>query len=178
MPIYKSFDIADRVVVVTGGAGILGSLYCRRLAEAGARVVIADLDPDTCRNLAKTIHQETGSICEGIAVDLALEQSVKDWAQRILNLFGSVDVLINNAAAKSPHFFATLESFPLEDWNRVMTVNVTGIFLAVRELGPSMVGRGKGSIINVSSIYGVVGPDQRIYEGSHYEDLGGKSIRH
>jgi NAD(P)-dependent dehydrogenase (short-subunit alcohol dehydrogenase family) len=83
-----------------------------------------------------------------------------------------VDVLINNAAAKSPHFFAPLESFPLEDWNQVMAVNVTGIFLAVRELGPTMAVKGKGSIINVSSIYGVVGPDQRIYEGSHYEDMG------
>jgi NAD(P)-dependent dehydrogenase (short-subunit alcohol dehydrogenase family) len=170
---YKGFDITDKIIVVTGGTGILGALYCRRLAEAGAQVVIADLDPDTCMNLAKTIHQETGSICEGIPVDLAVEQSVKDWAQRILNLFGSVDVLINNAAAKSPHFFAPLESFPLEDWNQVMAVNVTGIFLAVRELGPSMAVKGKGSIINVSSIYGVVGPDQRIYEGSHYEDMGG-----
>ena len=170
---YKGFDITDKVIVVTGGTGMLGALYCRRLAEARARVVIADLDPETCVNLAKTIYQETGSICEGMSVDLAIEQSVKDWAQRILDMFGSVDVLVNNAAAKSPHFFVPLESFPLVDWNQVMAVNVTGIFLAVRELGPSMVVKGKGSIINVSSIYGIVGPDQRIYEESHYEDMGG-----
>jgi len=158
---------------VTGGAGILGALYCRRLAEAGARVVIADLDSAQCQRIAQTIHQETGSVCEAMSVDLSQEPSVKKWAQGILKSFGSVDVLINNAAAKSPRFFAPLERFPLGDWNQVMAVNVTGVFLAVRELGPSMAAKGRGSIINVSSIYGVVGPDQRIYEGSHYEDMGG-----
>ena len=171
---YKAFDIKDRIIVVTGGTGILGSLYCRRLAEAGARVVIADLDQDRCAHLAKTIHDETGSICKGLSVDLANEQSVKKWAESILSTFGSIDVLINNAAAKSSHFFAPLENFSLDDWNQVMAVNVTGIFLTARELGPSMAAKGRGSIINISSIYGIVGPDQRIYEDSHYEDMGGK----
>ena len=80
---------------------------------------------------------------------------------------------MNNAAAKAKGFFAPLESYSLQTWNEVMTVNVDAVFLAVRELGPGMAERGNGSIINVASIYGVVGPDQRIYEGSWYEDLGG-----
>jgi NAD(P)-dependent dehydrogenase (short-subunit alcohol dehydrogenase family) len=163
------FDLTGKVVVVTGGTGILGSLYCRRLAEAGATVVVADLDPQKCAALAA----ETGADAHGLAVDLTDEASVAAWASEIVNRFGRVDVLVNNAASKSPNFFASLESFPLSDWQQVMAVNVTGIFLALKYVGPTMVRQGKGSIINISSIYGVVGPDQRIYEGSWYEDMGG-----
>lgn len=168
----KKFDLTDKVIVVTGGTGILGSLYCRRLAEAGAKVVIADLDQDKCVTLAKEIGNGNDKAL-AFAVNVADESSVKTWASQILDIYGRVDVLINNAAAKSANFFAPLERFPLEDWNQVMAVNVTAMFLTARELGPSMAERGQGSIINISSIYGVVGPDQRIYEGSWYEDLGG-----
>lgn len=169
----KRFSLDDKVIVVTGGAGILGSLYSRRLAEAGAEVVIADVDAGRCVKLAEEICSEFPGKAIGMAVDLGDEDSVKSWAARILNHFGHVDVIVNNAATKSPSFFAPLNEFPLADWNHVMSVNVTGMFLVVRALGPSMAARGKGSIINVSSIYGVVGPDQRIYEGSWYEELGG-----
>jgi len=167
------FDLTGKVAVVTGGTGILGTLYCQRLAEAGAQIVVADLDSGRCTALAEEISKETGIPAVGRAVDLSSEQSVKDWAKQIIDGFGSIDVLVNNAAAKSPDFFAPLESFPLEDWNKVMAVNITGMFLAIRELGPTMAAKGRGSIINISSIYGIVGPDQRIYEGSWYEALGG-----
>ena len=85
-------------------------------------------------------------------VDLADEQSVKKWAGLIRADFGGADVLLNNAAAHLDGFFDPLEEFKIEVWNRVMAVNVTGIFLTVRELGPSMISKGGGSIINVSSI--------------------------
>lgn len=166
-------DLSGKVVVVTGGTGLLGNLYCRRMAEAGASVIVADLDQKGCTDLANEIMKDTGSRAEGIAVDLADEGMVRQWAKHIISIFGTVDVLVNNAAAKSPNFFAPLDKFPIDDWNKVMSVNVTGIFLTVRELGSLMATRGKGSIINVSSIYGVVGPDQRIYEGSWYEEMGG-----
>ncbi len=167
------YSLSRNVVVVTGGTGILGSLYCRRLAEAGATVIIADLDSSRCDELAHEINKTIPQAAIGLSVDLSDESSVKTWAAEILERFGHVDVIVNNAAAKSPGFFAPLDKFSLSDWNQVMDVNVTGMFLVVRELGPSMAARGKGSIINIGSIYGVVGPDQRIYEGSWYEDLGG-----
>lgn len=169
----QRFCLDDKVVVVTGGTGILGSLYCMRLAEAGAKVVVADLDQTKCEKLAEKITKATSTNAIGKAVDLSNEQSVINWVQEIIQELGRVDVLINNAATKSPNFFAPLEKFPLSDWNQVMSVNVTGMFLAIRELGPIMVKQGHGNIINISSIYGVVGPDQRIYEGSWYEELGG-----
>lgn len=151
----------------------MGSLYSQRIAEAGGKVIISDIDSIKCSDLADRINDDTESQAVAVAVDLSDEKSVKDWAAKIITQYGGADVLINNAATKSPNFFAPLESFPVEDWNKVMSVNVTGMFLATRELGSYMAERGKGSIINVSSVYGVVGPDQRIYEGSWYEEMGG-----
>lgn len=166
------FGLGGKVAVVTGGTGFLGSIFCKSLAEAGAKVVIADLKQDECEYLATQIRTEFGATAEAFAVDLASEDSVRKWTRGILDSIGSVDVLVNNAAARSPNFFSPLECFPLGDWNQVMAVNATGMFLTVRELGSTMAARGKGSIINVSSIYGVVGPDHRIYEGSCCEETG------
>lgn len=167
------FRLDGKVAVVTGGTGILGRGYCRAMAQSGATVVVADLDQEACDRLAREIADETGARVLGLAVDLSSEQAIIDWAKAILDRCGVVDVLMNNAAAKADGFFAPLEQYRLQTWNEVMAVNVNALFLAVRELGPGMADRGCGSIINVSSIYGVVGPDQRIYEGSWYEDLGG-----
>jgi NAD(P)-dependent dehydrogenase (short-subunit alcohol dehydrogenase family) len=167
------FRLDNKVVVVTGAAGILGRGYCRALAARGADVVVADIDQATCDTLAKQLESETGAKVHGMAVDLSSEPSIVAWSKAILDEHGRVDVLINNAAAKAKGFFDPLESYTVQTWNEVMAVNVNAVFLAVRELGPGMAKRGSGSIINVSSIYGVVGPDQRIYEGSEYEAMGG-----
>lgn len=167
------FRMDGKVAVITGGAGILGRGYCQALAERGAEVVLADIDQTVCDTLATTLSAETGAKVRGMAVDLSSEDSIVDWAKAILDTHGNIDILMNNAAAKADGFFAPLEKYSLKTWNEVMAVNVNAVFLAVRELGPGMAERGCGSIINVSSIYGVVAPDQRIYEGSWYEDLGG-----
>lgn len=169
----ERFNLSNKTVIVTGGTGILGSLYCRRLAEAGAQVVIADLDQEKCDALADEVTNCTGNKVLGLSVDLSQEDSVIEWAKAIFSRFERIDVLINNAATKSEKFFAPLKEFPLDDWNKVIGVNMTGIFLVTREIGSVMADRGTGSIINICSIYGLVGPDQRIYEGSWYEDLGG-----
>lgn len=169
----SQYDLSRKIVVVTGGTGILGKWYCHGLAKAGAKVLVADLQAADCERLVSEINQEKGGKSEAHPVDLASEKSIKAWAKQILDQHGSIDVLVNNAATKSANFFQPLEKFSLEDWNQVMAVNVTAMFLAARELGPSMVAKKAGSIINVSSIYGLVGPDQRIYEGSWYEAMGG-----
>lgn len=167
------FRLDNKVAVVTGACGILGSVFSRALAHAGAKVIAADLGEERVKALADEISKETGVQAEGAAVDLRSEQSVKSWAGALLSKHPSIDVIVNNAATKSPRFFAPLKDFSLTDWNEVFSVNVGGMFLVVRELGPSMAENGSGSIINISSIYGVVGPDQRIYEGSSYEAMGG-----
>ena len=170
-----TLDLRGRLAVVTGGAGILGSRFCRDLARHGARVVIADADAGRATALAEELARDehaTGT-ARATTIDLADEESVAAWAQDVLDSDGVPDVLVNNAAAKSPSFFAPVESFPLPDWNAVMAVNVTGVFLTLRAFAHRMAERGSGSIVNVGSIYGVAGPDQRIYDGSWYEEMGG-----
>lgn len=172
-PYAKQFRLDGKVAVVTGAVGILGKGYCQGLAEMGASVVVADKDPQACEQWANELSERYGVKAHALAVDLSDEGSIVAWAKAIVSTCGRVDVLMNNAAAKAPGFFAPLEKYSLQTWNDVMAVNVNAVFLACRELGPVMCQQGSGSIINVSSIYGVVGPDQRIYEGSWYEEMGG-----
>ena len=169
--IDSSFNLSGKVSVVTGGCGLLGAQYCNCLSEAGAHVIIADLEQKKCLHLENEIR-EKGFAATGMAVDLSDETSVKSWAEKIKNDFSGVDIIVNNAAIKTPGFFTPLEEYKLEDWNGVLAVNITAMFLIVRELGPAMLVNGKGSIINISSIYGVVAPDQRLYEGSGFTDTG------
>ena len=156
-----------RVVVVTGGAGILGAHHCRAFAAAGAMVIIADKAAEGCDLLAAEIIA-AGGRAHSAPVDLTSAGDIARWSADIIQRFGPPHVLMNNAATKSPAFFTPLEDFPLDDWNLVMMVNVTAVFLSCRWLGSVMAKAGRGSIINVSSIYGILGPDQRIYEGSSY----------
>ncbi|MBL7480018.1 SDR family oxidoreductase [Legionella bononiensis] len=167
------FDMKDKVVVVTGGTGILGSTYCECLVNAGATVVIADLSQEKCDALSKKLNDNGIGLAKPYAVDLSSEESIKSWAEKIIIENKKIDVLINNAATKSKNFFKPIDEFSLDEWNFILNVNVTAIFLTAKYIGKQMVKQGTGSIINVSSIYGVVGPDQSIYEGSYYEDLGG-----
>ncbi len=172
--LHSMFKLDNKVIVITGACGLLGSQYCRALVEAGADVVIGDLYEEECKALALSINSNYTNKAHPMPVNLASEASIISWADAVLEKFGHVDVLINNAAIKTENFFKRLEEFPLEDWNKVMSVNVSAIFLTAREFGAHMATRGSGSIINVSSIYGIVGPDQRIYEGSWHEHLNSK----
>ena len=138
--------------MVTGGAGFLGRHFCLGLSQVGATVVVSDIDYAVVKNVCQKLAEKTKNLLFPAEVDLADEQSVKKWAGLIRADFGGADVLLNNAAAHLDGFFDPLEEFKIEVWNRVMAVNVTGIFLTVRELGPSMISKGGGSIINVSSI--------------------------
>lgn len=169
-----AFRLDGKVIVLTGAGGILGREYCRAMSELGATVYAADVAAERCEALAQEINGSvTGKIIPA-PVDLADEASIVAWSHTILNRTPQVDVLINNAAAKAKGFFDSFESFSLQTWREVMAVNVDAVFLSCREIGSSMAQRGRGSIVNVASIYGVVGPDQRIYENSWYEELGGK----
>jgi NAD(P)-dependent dehydrogenase (short-subunit alcohol dehydrogenase family) len=140
---------------------------------AGATVIAMDLDVDS---IERSVAPETSGLI-AIRVDLAEEASVVETASRIEKDHGTPCVLVNNAASKSSDvrtFFKPFEETSLANWEEVMAVNVSGMMLMCREFGSRMsAGRKGGSVINISSIYGVVAPDQRIYEGSHYADLGG-----
>jgi len=185
--IHHIFNLKGRTAMVTGGVGLLGSQFCRTLATAGAKVTIADLDDSAASLLAKSIRN-SGGIAEAFRVDVTQPSSVSAVVEQAVSLFGSLDILVNSAALDpkfdpkslaglhenqlndqaDPKNFPNLtdgsfESFPLESWNKAIDVNLTGAFLCCQAAGKVMLEQENGVIVNVSSIYGIVGPDQRIY---------------
>jgi NAD(P)-dependent dehydrogenase (short-subunit alcohol dehydrogenase family) len=171
---HNPFTLNEKVAIVTGGVGILGVHFCRALAQAGASVCIADLDDSICKQVASEIAKETGNRVIGIGCDITDLSDVRSLVTSVVSQFGRIDVLHNNAASKSSNlsdFFAPFETFSLSTWREVMGVNVDGMFLMAQQVGRQMLTQPNGgSIIQTASIYGVVAPDQRIYEGSRYLD--------
>jgi len=168
------FDLRGKVAVVTGGAGILGQHFCTGLAESGANVAIVDLQMEKAQELAQELVVRYGVDAFGFGCDVADPKSVQRMTSSVLAEFGEINILHNNAAGKSDDldaFFAPFEEYSLTQWRQIMAVNIDGMFLVAQAIGNRMVEQGKGgSIIQTASIYGVMAPDHRIYEGSFYLD--------
>lgn len=165
------FDLHDRVAILTGGAGLLGREYAVALAEAGAHVVIADIDGQAADRLATKVTERSGVEALGTETDVSSKPSVEVMVAQTLGVFGRVDILINNAALdpkfdveRAGEHVNAFEDYPLEFWNQGLAVNLTGMFLCAQAVAWPMLAQGKGVIVNVSSTYGLVGPDQRLYE--------------
>lgn len=166
-----SFDLSGKVAVVTGGLGILGRWFCAALADHGADVAVVDLDQDGCAAYATELQARFGIRAEGFGCDLSSADAIAALPGRIEGRLGPVSILHNNAATKGASldaFFAPTEEFAPDVWREIMAVNLDGAFFVARAFGARMAERGEGSIIQTASIYGVMGPDQRIYEGSEY----------
>lgn len=166
------FDLSGKVAIVTGGAGILGQHFCAGLAESGASVAVVDLREDKARELAQSLSVRYKTQTIGIGCDVADPESVQAMVARVVTEFGEINVIHNNAASKSHDldaFFAPFEEYSLDQWRKIMAVNLDGMFLVAQAAGRQMVAQGKGgSIIQTASIYGLMAPDHRIYEGSFY----------
>lgn len=162
----QRFSLEGRVIAVTGAAGILGTHFCKALIDSGAKVVAIDQDDEALTRLAAVVGA-TNELAT-YSADIRDRSQVAEVRKQAEYALGPVDGLLNNAAAKSPNFFDPFETFPVEDWNHVMSVNLTGSVVCAQEFGGEMSRRGRGSIVNVLSIYGILAPDQRIYEGSEY----------
>ncbi len=161
------FSLKNKVAVVTGALGLIGKNHCSALADAGANIIVCDLDEDKCKDSASSLP--TKSI--GVGVDITKKPSVENLRDRILNEFGRIDILVNNAAIndmfENPQAAAEqskFENYPLDMWQKSLDVNVTGTFFCSQIIGTEMAKAGKGSIINIASTYGLVGPDQSIYK--------------
>jgi 2-deoxy-D-gluconate 3-dehydrogenase len=171
-----TFDIANRVFILTGGAGLLGSHYVPFLSAQGAHVVVADKDGEAAEQVANSVH---GAMALAIETDVTDRDSTCAMVEKTLRTFGRLDGLINNAAL-DPKFDPQAESqrnqdsfydnsgafeiFPLELWNQSLAVDLTGMFLCTQAVAPALLAHGHGVVINVSSIYGMVAPDQSLYE--------------
>lgn len=166
------FDLKDKVAIVTGGAGFLGKHFCRGLVEAGASVVVVDVNSVDVSNIVEEISVEYPGRVLGIVADITLESEVAKTISQTVNRFNRIDILLNNAAGKGPNhdaYFAPFEDYSLEQWRTVMAINLDAMFLMAQAVGRQMLSQGwGGSIIQTSSAYGIMGPDNRIYEGSWY----------
>ncbi len=169
----ECFSIKDKVIIITGALGLLGSTYTEGFSSQGANVVIVDLDAELCEQKAEAIAEKYGTKPLGIGCDIANQKQVRKMVQKVISKYNRVDVLVNNAAIQTEHFFETFEEYPAEDWEKVMSVNITGMFLCCQAVAREMERGKSGSIINIASIYGVVAPDQRLYQGAIY---GGRQI--
>lgn len=170
----KLFDLTGRSALVTGGCGIIGTRLCHGLADLGASVAIVDLDAARTTDLAAELRATYKVPAFGYACDIVEPTHVQELKVSVDGDLGDVSILFNNAAAKTPNladFFTPVENFRLDLWRHVTAVNLDGMFNVAQVFGGAMARNGYGSIIQTSSIYGVVAPDQRIYEGSEYLGL-------
>ena len=164
------FDVSGRTIIITGAAGLLGREYGRTLTSAGASVVLADINDACVAAVAADLEGQPGTAI-GVGVDVTDEASVAQLVSTTLGRFGRIDGLVNNAAlnpsfvrGRGADFDAPFEEYSLDAWNRTLAINLTGMFLCAREVAPTMLAQQRGVIVNVSSTYGLVGPDQRLYE--------------
>jgi 3-oxoacyl-[acyl-carrier protein] reductase len=140
-----------KVVIVTGGGLGIGKIYCRALAEEGARVVGADIVSEAAEEVAESIRREGGEALS-VAVDVTSPESAEAMAEQVVGRFGRIDVLVNNAAMYSAilpkkHF----TEIPPDEWDRLMAVNTKGVFLCVKAVLPAMKEQGSGKVINIAS---------------------------
>ena len=163
------FGIKDRIVIITGGMGQLGSQFAQSLCNAEARVAVFDI-----KFTKSEFEQKFGDFLSndrimGVNVDITNRSSIERGLVEVEKRWGIPYGLINNAAIDSPPDASCEENGPFEiypesSFNRVMEVNVKGIVLCCQVIGGEMSTEGRGSIINISSIYGIVSPDHRIYK--------------
>jgi NAD(P)-dependent dehydrogenase (short-subunit alcohol dehydrogenase family) len=172
-PVAGLFRLDGRVALVTGGAGLLGQRYCEALLQSGARVVIADLDGARASALAATL---SATDALGLKQDVTDEESVRKSVEAAVERFGRLDILVNNAALTvrggserlSPaDYFSPFEDYKRAVWDQALAVNLTGMVLCAQAAGRQMLAQDPpgGVMVNISSTYGVVAPDQRLYEG-------------
>jgi len=168
----KLFRLDEKIAIVTGGAGILGSEICHALCELGAKVACLDLHEEDLKKLVLEIKNKYGNDkIEGFLCNVANEKQVNQVVKDIINQYAKIDILLNNAATKTEdinNFFKPFSDFSLDIWREVMSVNLDGMFLMAQAVGKQMLQQRSGAIVQTASIYSLMGPDNRIYEGSHY----------
>ena len=173
------FSLSGRVAIVTGGAGLLGAEFCQTLAGAGAHVIVSDLDGAGAARVAEAVQQDGGSALP-LETDITDPEAVEEMVRTALREFGRLDILVNSAALDPKYDLDALtannevaaflvnptsfEEYPLSAWRQALEVNLTGMFLCCQAAVKPMLTQGQGVIINLSSIYGLAAPDQRLYQ--------------
>ncbi len=169
--IFDKFKMNGQVAVVTGGAGLLGKQFCRTLAQAGAAVVAADLNGAVLEKVTGEMQGEGLNVIPAM-VDVTDPRSTEAMIATAVKAFGRVDALVCSAAMdpkfdnanQSRQSANAFETYPVDAWRQALDVNLTGLFLCAQAAVKPMLVQNHGVIINICSTYGLVGPDQRLYE--------------
>ena len=171
--ISELMSLKGRVGVITGGAGHIGSAMAEALAELGANIVILDISPESCLPVCKRISEEYAAETMPLAVDLAQEEDIRIVPEEVVKKFGRLDILINCAAfvgtSNLQGWITPFEEQSADTWRQALDVNLTAPFILTQSCIPALKKSGHGSVINIASTYGLVGPDMRLYEGT---DMG------
>ena len=166
------FDLYNKVAIVTGGGRGLGVPISNALAARGSNIIICSRKLKSCEEEADRIIS-MGVRCKAVKCDVTDPKDVQNLSKVALAEFGGVDILVNNAGAT---WGGSVLDYPLESWNKVIDVNVTGMFLCCQAIGKIMVNQGGGKIINISSIFGVSGGDPSYMDAIAYNTSKGANI--
>ena len=172
MHVMDLFKLEGKTAIVTGGGRGLGAQIAQGFAEAGANVVVCSRKLEACEETAELL-KELGVKALALKCDVTNEQDVEDVVLKTVEEFGTVDILVNNSGAT---WGAPAEKMPLEAWQKVMNVNVTGTFLMSRAVGKVMIKQKSGKIINISSVAGLCGIDPDLMNTIGYNTSKGAVI--
>lgn len=181
----KLFRLDNKIIVITGATGLLGRKHAEAVACYGGTPILLDLSQQTVDDLAEDINEKYRVNSVGFEIDITDEESIKENTKILINKFGKIDGLVNNAA-NNPKVedskevnFSRLENFPLDIWKQDIDVGLTGTFLCSKHYGYQISNNVKGGvIINISSDLGLIAPDQRLYKmhGIQYDKQNVKPI--
>ncbi|TDL80044.1 SDR family oxidoreductase [Peribacillus frigoritolerans] len=173
MHIKEMFDLTDKVAIITGGGRGLGEQMAEGFAQAGASLVLCSRKAAACEDVASRLSREYGVKAIALSCDVTNSEDVKNTVKTAIKEFGKIDILVNNSGAT---WGAPVQDMPLEAWNKVMNVNVTGTFLMSQEAGKHMIKQKSGKIINIASVAGLGGTDPRYMDTIAYNTSKGAVI--
>jgi NAD(P)-dependent dehydrogenase (short-subunit alcohol dehydrogenase family) len=160
MNTLQLFDLSNKIAIVTGGTGLFGKPISTSLAEAGAHVIIASRNIEKCQIVAEEL-KSAGSKASGAFLDLSDEKSIDDLVKSIIKQYLQIDILVNNSVSRVG--YKKLEETTKADWEQAQQINSTGLMLINKAVVEQMVKQKAGSIINIGSIQGAVGPNFEVY---------------
>ncbi|MCM3005345.1 SDR family oxidoreductase [Priestia koreensis] len=172
MHVQTLFDLKGKTAVVTGGGRGIGAQMAQALAEAGANVVVCSRNIEACQQVAEELGK-MGVETMAIRCDVSNPDEVNEAVAEIVAKFGTIDILVNNSGAT---WGAPVADMPLQAWEKVMSVNVTGTFLMSQAVGKHMLKQKSGKIINIASIAGLSGTDPRYMDTIAYNTSKGAVI--
>ena len=168
--IKELMDLTGRTALITGGAGHIGRAFGHALAEAGANVALLDMDAEAIEAAARKIADRHGVKTLGLTIDLADEPALKEAPDRVAEALGGLGILVNCAAfvgtSNLSGWVVPFEEQSVDTWRAALEINLTAAFALIQAATPLLRASGHGSVVNIGSTYGVVGPDMSLYDGT------------